>query len=93
MKKELSEAELYKSAKESVEKKRGFKIHLAVYAIFLAASLLNIIINGFNINFIIPALGWGIGVIGHYLSLRSLLDSESEIQREMDLLRKKPDIE
>ena len=50
--------------------------------------VLNLIINGGDLNFLIPVLGWGIGVLAHFMALRGTLNSDDEIQKEMEKLKK-----
>ena len=61
--------------RELVEEARtGFRIHLGVY---IAVQVLLVATWWFTSNngqvmpwFIFPALGWGIGVVAHYIGLR-----------------------
>ena len=85
--KQLSDEELYNVAKERVASKRSFKIHFGVYSLFVIGTIIEQVTNGFNFNNLIPALGWGIGVVAHALSVYNLLNSDDAIQKEMDKLR------
>lgn len=86
--KSLSDKELYELAKKRVESKRGFKIHLAIYLIFSAVTIFTLISNGFKWEFLVPVLGWGIGILVHFISLHSSLNSEDAIQKELRKLKR-----
>ena len=68
---QMSEEQIYEEAKKRVEAKRGFYTHLAVY---VCVNILLIIIwavpagGGFP-WFIFPLVGWGIGIIAHFLNV------------------------
>ena len=90
---EMSEKELYEMAKKRVEEKKGFYIHFGVYVVinlFLVALWL---FTGAGFPwFIFPLLGWGIGILFHFLGIfvfsqRSNWE-RSEIAKEMERLRK-----
>lgn len=60
----------YDQAKKQVQKLKGFYIHLCIYIVVnLGLFLLNLFVSSDTIWFIYPLLGWGIGVIGHSLSI------------------------
>lgn len=62
----MEEKELYKQAKENVEAKLGFYIHLFIYIIVCAfLIILNLSTSPDYYWFIWPLIGWGIGVLGH----------------------------
>ncbi|NKI32733.1 2TM domain-containing protein [Croceivirga thetidis] len=55
----------YKKAKERVECIKGFYTHAMVYAIVISVlAYLNYVTTGF-LWIVFPALGWGIGLLGH----------------------------
>lgn len=86
----MSDKELYKVAKRRVMARKAFKIHLATFAV---VSLFLFIINYLNREnwWIFPVIGWGIGVVIHAVSVSSALGAGSEIEREMEALKKEKD--
>jgi fatty acid desaturase len=93
MSKQMSEEQIYEQAKKRVEARRGFFIHLIVY---ICVNIFLIIIWAFAAGggfpwFIFPLVGWGIGLLFHYLeafvfegkSDRAAIEKEVEkIKRE-----------
>ncbi|MBT8194838.1 MAG: 2TM domain-containing protein [Bacteroidia bacterium] len=89
----MENQEAYNRAKERLEKKRGFKIHLIVY---LAVSAFFILINLSQISsqsrndywFYWPMLGWGIGVFFHgmstYVFHGMFAVTDEKIKKEME---------
>ncbi len=63
------DAELRREAKEIAERKLGFYIHLAVYILvnILLVSIWYFTGKGYP-WFIFPLVGWGIGVVMHFLA-------------------------
>ncbi len=58
----------YTRAKKRVQMKKGFYNHLAVYiAVNIFMMILMTIADGEPFGWIIPALGWGIGLFSHYV--------------------------
>lgn len=86
----MSDKELYKVAKRRVMARKAFKIHLATFAV---VSLFLFIISYLNREnwWIFPVIGWGIGVVIHAVSVSSALGAGSEIEREMEALKKEKD--
>lgn len=86
----MSDKELYKAAKRRVMARKAFKIHLATFAV---VSLFLFIISYLNREnwWIFPVIGWGIGVVIHAVSVSSELGAGSEIEREMEALKKEKD--
>ena len=84
----MESQEAYQRAKERVEAKIGFYIHLAVY---VGVNVLLIIINLSTSTqylwFKWPLLGWGIGLFFHglrvFASLRGSSIKEKMIEKEM----------
>lgn len=87
--KSMSDKELYEFAKKKVESRRGFIIHLGIYLIFSVISIIPSLINGFKPQYMVPVLGWGIGVIFHALSLNLgfSFNLENEIEKEFKKLK------
>ncbi len=87
--KAMSDKELYEFAKKKVESKRGFVIHLSIYLIFSLISVIILFIDGFKSQYIIPMLGWGIGIIFHIISINVNFSSnfEEQIEKEFNKLR------
>ena len=68
---QMSEEELYQEAKERVEDKKGFFIHLGIYILINAMLIL---IWAFATGddfpwFIFPLIFWGFAVLAHYLTV------------------------
>jgi len=61
--------EKYKLARKIAERKVGFIRHAAIYLLFIAglAIINNVTYTGYQ-WWLWPALGWGIGVVSHFLS-------------------------
>lgn len=87
----MENQETYQKAKERVEAKIGFYIHLAIYVvvnIFLV--ILNLTTSPHDFWFIWPLIGWGIGIFFHGLGVFVFAEGslvkermiEKEIQKE-----------
>ncbi len=67
---EISLQDYQKAYREMIkqEEKRGFLIHLVVYCLVNAGLItLNLVVVPEVIWFFWPVLGWGIGIVIHYL--------------------------
>lgn len=86
----ISDKELYEFAKKKVESRRGFRVHLGIYFVFSAISMTLLLFNGFKPQYVVPVLGWGVGIIFHALSLNVNFNFnvENEIQKEINRLKK-----
>lgn len=59
------------------EEKQGFQIHLVIYILVnLLLIVINLIYSPQQIWFIYPLVGWGIGIILHYLYSVYWVDKE-----------------
>ena len=85
----MNNREAYEQAKQRVEAKYGFFVHLTVYVL---VNLLLIVINLSSGNevlwFTFPLVGWGIGLMFHALSVfvfagRGSLITEKMIEKEL----------
>jgi len=92
MAKEMSEEQIYEEAKKRVEAKKGFYIHLAVYC---CVNILFIILWAIESRsefpwFIIPLLGWGIGIIAHFLNVIVFpgRTGKAAIEKEVEKIRR-----
>jgi hypothetical protein len=79
----------YERAKERVEGKIGFLIHLVVYVLVNGLLIVvNLITSPANLWFIYPMLGWGLGVLVHglrtYVFTGQMKIPERMIQKEME---------
>lgn len=89
---QISEEELYKQAREIVEAKKGFFIHLAVYLVVSAALYViwQLTWQGYP-WYIWPIFGWGVGILFHFLGVfvfSGKTDWERrQIEKEMQRLR------
>ncbi|WP_051599342.1 2TM domain-containing protein [Metaclostridioides mangenotii] len=70
-----------------VESKIGFKIHIGIYFIFSVISVALLLINSFKFEYIVPVLGWGLGIVFHAIYLNFNFNSEKEVQKEIRKLR------
>lgn len=62
--------EAYKKAKEKVENIKGFYIHFFIYILINAfLAILNLVTSPDHIWFYWPLLGWGIGLLAHFMSV------------------------
>jgi hypothetical protein len=84
------EQSLREKALLSIKKKREFGAHLLAY-VSVNALLVGIwATTGAGFFWpIFPLLGWGIGILFHWLDVYRGEPSESEIAREMDRLRRR----
>lgn len=82
-----TDKELYNLAKKRVYLKRSFDIHVCIYAII---SLMLIFISLFNGSawFVFPVFGWGAGVLLHKVFLDLFLNFKSDIEKEVNSLKK-----
>lgn len=89
---QMNEEELYREARETVEAKKGFYIHLIVY---LICSVVIYFVWRFTWTgyrwYVWPVLGWGVGVLFHFLgvfffSRQSAWDKRA-IEREVERLK------
>lgn len=88
--KSMSDKELYEFAKKKVESRRGLIVHLGIYFTFSSISIILLLVNGFKPEYVVPVLGWGIGIIFHALSLNFNFgfNTQSQIQKEIDKLKR-----
>ena len=88
---QLSDEEIYKLAKERVEAKKGFFVHLAVYIIvnIVLVTIWATAAGRGNPWFLWPLGGWGIGILFHGLSVFFFSKSDkSAIDKEYEKLKK-----
>ena len=82
----MDETELHKVARKRVQMKRGFFVHLLLYAVVntMLFIIWNVTGKGYP-WFIWPLAGWGVGVFANALAVVMELASPEEqaIQREM----------
>ena len=88
-----NESEQYQKARKHVRQLRGFYIHLTVYLVVNAGLLVLNLLSGTRLWFFWPALGWGIGLLAHGLSVAGwrFLGGEWEarkIREELERQRK-----
>jgi uncharacterized membrane protein len=66
----MSEEEIYRKARERVEEKKGFYIHLIVYILVNIMLIIIWVVTGAGFPwFIFPLGGWGIGILFHFLGI------------------------
>jgi len=89
--------EHYKKAKRRVQAKKGFYAHFASYLCTITfLFLINVFTSPFNWWFYWPMLGWGIGIVSHYLGVFGFPGShalskdweEREMERELRKMAK-----
>lgn len=62
--------ESYEWARNRVQRLRGFYVHLSVYVVVnVGLIILNLLTSTDTIWFYYPALGWGVGLLAHGLSI------------------------
>jgi hypothetical protein len=91
---QLSDEELYRLAKETVEGKKGFFSHLATYIVVNAALMVIwSVTSGQGYPwFVWPLGGWGIGLVFHFIGVFVLPSHQGgweqrEIKKEMERLK------
>ncbi len=89
----MNEEEIkYQKAKKRVKAIKGFYIHFAIYILVnLFLFLLNIIISPGTLWFLVPLLGWGIGIIAHALPVFGsgrLLGADWEEKKIREIMEK-----
>ncbi|NBL65282.1 histidine kinase [Flavobacterium sp. NST-5] len=87
-----SEQNIYLKAQKRVEDIKGFYSHLTVYVIvILGLAILNLVTYPKYLWFLFPALGWGIGVLIHAMTVFNylpFLGSKWEERKIQELLNK-----
>lgn len=93
----MDDKELREKAEKRVEEKKGFYWDLGAYAVVNAGLFLIWLITGAGYPwFVWPLLGWGVGVVFHFLSVFAFGHGdwhERQVEKEMERLRQqhKPD--
>ena len=92
MSKQMSEEQIYEQAKQRVEARKGFFVHLIVY---ICVNILLIIIWAFVAGagfpwFIFPLAGWGIGLLFHGLGVFVFgkKSDSAAIEKEVEKIRR-----
>ena len=91
---ELPEEEVYRLARQRVEEKKGFYIHLVAYIFVNILLILIWFFTGAGFPwFIFPLGGWGIGILFHFLGVFVFSRSggtweKKEIEKEAERIRK-----
>ncbi|MFK7773046.1 MAG: 2TM domain-containing protein [Saprospiraceae bacterium] len=96
----MTEEEAFRKAKRKVIAKKGFYIH---FGIFCATALFLFTINFLTSPrfwwFLFPTLGWGIGIVAHYLGVFGLSGpsgedwEEKELEKEMRKIKRQHFVE
>ena len=91
----MTEEQIYALAKKRAEAKRGFLVHLTVY---LGVNTVLVLVWAFAAGggfpwFIFPILGWGIGVLSHFLGAfgpdrKSEGSGSAAIEKEAERIRR-----
>jgi hypothetical protein len=80
---------LREQALARIKKKRDFSAHLLAYVVVNAFLVVIWAVSGAGFFWpIFPILGWGIGILFHGWDVYQKEPTETEIQKEMDRLRK-----
>ncbi|RPH93688.1 MAG: hypothetical protein EHM72_16135 [Calditrichaeota bacterium] len=88
------EEKLYEEAREIVEAKKGFYIHFIIYVIMSGVMYLvwRFTWTGYR-WYIWPILGWGVGVLFHFLAVFFFSESsdwdKKAIEKEVERLKRK----
>lgn len=83
----MTEQEIFEKAKKKVKAKKGFYFH---FGVFCATTLFLFTVNFLTGPrfwwFLFPTLGWGIGIVAHYISVFGIsgLSGEDWEEKEMD---------
>ncbi len=89
----MTEEEIYKLARKKVEDKKGFYIHLTAYVCVNGLLVIIWTVSGRGFPwFAVPAGGWGIGIVFHFLGVfvfgRQSEWERREVEKEAERLRK-----
>ena len=87
----MTEEEIYKEAKKTVEEKRSFRNHFIVYLCVNALLVVIWAVTGAGFPwFVFPLGGWGIGILFHYLNTYVFSRKDTgEIEKEAEKIRKR----
>lgn len=94
----MTEEELYQKAKKKVKQKKDFYIHFGIYCvcILMCYMINNVLTYTFFQWWILAALGWGMGIVGNFISVFGLPWQysgedweEKEIEKEMRMLERR----
>ena len=85
----MENQEAYQKAKEKVEARIGFYIHLTVYVgVNILLIIINVLTSPRYLWFLWPLIGWGIGVFFHALGVFAFTEGSSIkerlIEKEME---------
>jgi len=86
MENQVIDEKAYKRAERKVKARLGFYSHSATYVLVnLFLFIINLVTSPETLWFIWPLLGWGIGLVAHFLSVFVFggLNVEKMIEKEM----------
>jgi hypothetical protein len=96
----MTEEEAYHKAKKKVKAKKGFYMH---FGSFCATTLFLFTINFLTSPnfwwFLFPTLGWGIGIVSHYIAVFGIAGpsgedwEEQELEKEMRKIKRQHFVE
>ncbi|MFK8006677.1 MAG: 2TM domain-containing protein [Saprospiraceae bacterium] len=96
----MTEQEVFEKAKKQVRAKKGFYMH---FGSFCATTLFLFTINYLTSPnfwwFLFPTLGWGIGIVSHYIGVFGISSpsgedwEEKELEKEMRKIKRQHFIE
>lgn len=96
----MTEEEVYRKAKKKVNAKKGFYIH---FGSFCATTLFLFTINYLTSPnfwwFLFPTLGWGIGIVSHYITVFGISGpsgedwEDKELEKEMRKIKRQNFVE
>jgi hypothetical protein len=85
MTQQLTDEEIYKKARKRVEEKKGFFIHLTVYALVnIGMILIWALVTGGPLWFFWVLGGWGIGLVSNFLSVFVYNKTSNWEKRQLD---------
>ena len=91
----MTEEEIFISANKKVKAKKGFFVHFGVFcATVLFLFTINFLTSPKFWWFLFPTLGWGIGIVAHYIGVFGISDpsvedwENKELEKEMRKIKR-----
>ena len=91
----MTEEEIFIRANKKVKAKKGFFVHFGVFcATVLFLFTINFLTSPKFWWFLFPTLGWGIGIVAHYIGVFGISDQSvedwenKELEKEMRIIKR-----